>query len=79
MLITRKTHGTGRVFDANGLEWKRLRWVDTETGNAEQIVVDSNGSMQLNADRTAVLTQEVTLPLPVLFVPCVVDRGFANA
>jgi hypothetical protein len=69
MLVTPKTHGTGKVFDANGLEWNHLLWVDTETGKAEQIVVDCNGAKQLNADRTAVLTQEVTLPAPVLFVP----------
>jgi hypothetical protein len=50
MIVTRKTHPGGcTVFDANGLEWKALRWVNTETGEAEQCVLDANGFKQLDA------------------------------
>jgi hypothetical protein len=69
MLVTPKTHGTGKVFDANGLEWHHLRWVDTQTGKAEQMILDSEGRKQLNEAKNGVMSQEVTLPAPVLFVP----------
>lgn len=68
MIANYKTH-RGQVFGANGLEWKHMRWVNTETGEGEQAVVDTNGQKQLNASRTELLTQMVTLPAPAVFVP----------
>jgi len=69
MKITRGTHGCGKVYDANGLEWKYLRWVDTETGEAEQCVVDENGQKQLDETMRAIKVQIVKLPTPILWVP----------
>jgi hypothetical protein len=75
MRITLRTHGTGKVYDANGLEWKQLRWVDTETGEAEQYILDANGAKQLDASMKEVLTQIVTIPKPILWVPTHGDGG----
>lgn len=58
-----------RVIDANGLEWKHMRWVNTQTGEGEQIVVNENGEKQLNPEMTDVLTQKVSLASPVIVVP----------
>ena len=69
MLATIKTHAGHKVYDANGQEWRYIRWVDTETGEAEQIVVDESGAIQVNETRTGVLTRIVMLPAPVLLVP----------
>jgi hypothetical protein len=70
MIVTRETHPGGcNVFDANGLQWKSLRWVNTETGEADQCVLDANGQKQLDASMKSLLTQKVTLALPVLIVP----------
>jgi hypothetical protein len=80
MKITARTHGTGKVYDANGLEWKFLRWVDTETGEAEQYVLDENGQKQLDASMKGVLTQIVQIPKPILWAPTHGDgRAFINA
>ena len=69
MIATAQNSAPCRVFDANGLEWKHMRWVDTETGEGEQCVLDDNGQKQLNAHRDAVLTQAVKLAAPVLIMP----------
>jgi hypothetical protein len=70
MIVTRKTHPGGcNVFDANGLQWNALRWVNTETGEAEQCVLDANGQKQLDATMKSLLTQKVTLATPVLLMP----------
>ena|SRR3990167_2206178 len=61
-IVTRYTHHECRVYDANGLEWRRLRWVNTETGQAEQMNVDAEGQRMLGS-------QIVSLALPVLIVP----------
>jgi hypothetical protein len=58
-----------KVFDANGLEWKYMRWVNTETGEGEQVVVNAQGERQLNETRNAVLTQMVKMAAPVTLVP----------
>lgn len=69
MLATAKTHAPCRVYDANGLEWKHLRWVDTETGEAEQCVLDNEGRKVVNQERTGLATTIVRMPVPVLIVP----------
>lgn len=69
MIASRENMPPCNMFDANGLEWKYMRWIDTETGEGEQIVTDENGVKQINPYRTAVLTQRVQLPAPVLLVP----------
>lgn len=70
MLVTYKSDLCPcRVYDANGLEWKYLRWVDTETGEAVQLVLDDQGRKQLTPDKTEVLTRPVKLATPVVIVP----------
>lgn len=61
-----------RVYDANGLEWKYLRSVDTESGEAEQMQVTEDGDQrtyELTPDGKSVATKMVRLATPVLFVP----------
>lgn len=65
MLATVKTHWAHHVFDANGLEWKGIVWVDTETGEAEQVELPS----RLNEAMTDVVRHRLTLAAPVLLVP----------
>ena len=69
MLATAKTHAPCRVYDANGLEWKHLRSVDTETGEAEQCVLDGDGRKVVNMQRGEIQTKMVKLATPVLIVP----------
>jgi len=65
MIAHHKTHRC-QVFDANGLQWHHMRWLDTETGEGEQAVVDADGAKQLNAERTELLVQHVKLAALVL-------------
>lgn len=69
MLATAETHAPCQVFDANGLEWRYMLWVDTETGEGEQCITDDDGKFQLNVYKTEVLKRRVVLPSPVLLVP----------
>lgn len=57
------------VIDANGLEWKRIIWVDTETGDGEQYAVDEQGKRIINAAMTDIVKHAVKLAAPVLIVP----------
>lgn len=69
MIATPATHGPCYVFDANGLRWERIRWVDTETGEAEQTVLDDLGQVLVDYERRCVVTQRVRLAAPVLLMP----------
>lgn len=68
-IVTAQTHGRCAVFDANGLEWKAMRWVNRETGEGEQCVLDENGRKQVNVAAREIVTQRVRLATPILLVP----------
>lgn len=67
--ITAETHAPCRIIDANGLEWKHLRWVDLDTGEAEQLVQASDGMWSITADGKHVETFLQHLKTPITVVP----------
>jgi len=69
VIVSRKTHVSVRIFDANGLEWRRLVWLDTETGEAEQLVLDDQGSYRYSPIENRPLSTLVRLATPVLIMP----------
>lgn len=70
MLLSYKTvERACKVIDANGLEWQFIRSVDTETGEAEQLVVGSDGRPQIDWSGMKLRTQMVRLAAPVVIVP----------
>lgn len=69
MIATAQNSAPCQVFDANGLEWKYMRWVNTETGEGEQCVMEADGRKRVNATWDGVATQQVKLAAPVLLMP----------
>lgn len=56
-----------RVFDANGLEWKRLVSIDTETGEVEQLAHNENGELEFD-ESGQVIRKRFKIPTPVQIV-----------
>lgn len=69
MLITAEQHAPCRIYDANGLEWKHLRWVNTETGEAERIVKTLDGGYVVDERSHSILTEIIHIAAPVLMQP----------
>lgn len=67
MIATRKNTPPCRVLDANGLEWPNIRWVNLETGEAEQCLLDERGHKYVVGFEIA--THIVKLATPVLLKP----------
>jgi hypothetical protein len=57
------------VFDANGLEWRDLTWVDSDTGEAEQLLRDEGGNFMVDRIKQEVCRAIVRLARPVLVKP----------
>lgn len=57
-----------RVFDANGLEWKNVTMVNTDTGEIEQFIRDAEGLLCRGLDGNAAMERR-TIPLPIQMVP----------
>lgn len=65
--VTRETHWPCHVFDANGLQWNDMLWVDLETGEGEQAERDEHGVRLVRGVKFA--TRIVQLATPVLVKP----------
>jgi hypothetical protein len=67
MIADAATHAPCRVFDANGDEWRDMRWVNTETGEGEQLLRHEGGGFMVT--RNTVATAMVYIPAPVRIEP----------
>jgi hypothetical protein len=67
MIATAENHAPCRVFDANGQEWRDIRWVNTETGEAEQLLRHEGGGWM--HDGKAICSAIVYMPAPARIEP----------
>jgi len=57
-----------RIFDANGLEWKYITEVNTDTGEIEQLVKNSEGEFY-EGSVGEMARQRRFIPMPISMVP----------
>lgn len=64
-----------RIFDANNLQWHRVVWCDTETGELEHVVLDEDKRPKFNESRTEILRNRLktAAPLTILPPPRIID------
>lgn len=75
-------HPVKQVFDANGLEWRDILRMDTETGEITKYVRDTNGQLVEHPDGGEMLKEAVkaAAPLRVTFQELSdEDREFAKS
>lgn len=63
---------TGRLFDANCLEWGSVTWCDTETGEIERFVRDENGAIRTSYGNA--IREVIAVAAPLVFVPMETDQ-----
>jgi hypothetical protein len=69
MKYTAEGYAPCKVFDANGLEWRDLAWVDSDTGEGEQLLRDEGGNWMVDRPKGEVCRAMVRLATPVLVKP----------
>jgi hypothetical protein len=79
MIIDMKDNyqGPGKIFDANGMEWKDITWANTETGAMEQQVRNADGTWMMHQGARGTLEpvkKAIKAAAPLLFVP-IESRG----
>ena len=66
MILDVKTHGPGKLFDANGVEILYGIWADTETGEVLQYVKENGSFRFVNGD---IVMDTKTYPAPLRLDP----------
>ena len=73
MIATAEEHAPCKVFDAKGQEWRGMRWVNTETGEGEQVLRDEGGGIMVDYAKSEVCTAIVWLPAPARIEPMALE------
>ena len=69
MIATAETHAPCKVFDANGQQWRDMRWVNTETGEGEQVLRHEGGGFMVDMKNHRLCTAKVWMPAPARIEP----------